>query len=262
MEDGGTAPGAEGIRTYVVCGVPITAVTPDEASRLVVERAAAGVGTQVHLCNAFTLSLVDDQELLGVLQRADLNLPDGTPVAWLGRKAGTRGPVRGPDLVDNVARDSVPSGISHFFWGGAEGVAEQAAKTLSNRHPGMLVAGCASPPFEPLSSVLLDEAVRQVKESGAQIVWVGLGTPKQDLAVLGLGERLPSAVIIPVGAAFDFWAGTLKMAPGWLQGTGLEWVYRWVQEPRRLWSRYLLGNPRFLAKVVWERLARRFLAAD
>ncbi len=255
--DGGSTADAADPATYVVCGVRIAAVTPEQASRLVVQRAVAGTGTQAHLCNAFTLSLVDEPQLRGALQNADLNLPDGTPVAWLGRRAGTRGPVRGPDLVDHVARDSVGTGVGHFFWGGAEGVAQRAARALEERHPGLVVSGCVSPPFGPLSPELLDEAARQVRESGARIVWVGLGTPKQDLAVPGLAERLPHAVVVPVGAAFDFWAGTVKMAPTWLQGTGLEWIYRLAQEPRRLWRRYLVGNPRFMWKVIRERASRR-----
>jgi N-acetylglucosaminyldiphosphoundecaprenol N-acetyl-beta-D-mannosaminyltransferase len=237
--------------TYPVCGVSIAALTPIDAARHVVARSVSGTGTQAHLCNAYTLSLVDSNPALRqALDLADLNLPDGAPVAWLGRRHGALGPVRGPQLVDDVARLGVAEGLRHFFWGGAVGVALRAADRLEARHAGMKTVGTSSPPFRDFTNEEYDQAAQLIADSGAQIVWVGLGTPKQDVAVPELAQRLPDLVIVPVGAAFDFWAGSMSMAPKWIHGSGLEWIYRLCQEPRRLWRRYLLGNPRFAWKAL------------
>lgn len=201
---------------------------------------------QVHLCNAYTLSLVDrDARLRAALAHADLNLPDGAPVAWIGRKEGTNGPVRGPSLVADVCAAGVPHGLGHFFLGGAPGVAEEMGRRLANYSPGLRVVGNVSPPFRPLSPPEIHDLARTVADSGANVLWIGLGTPVQDYAVAEFAGLL-SMPIVPVGAAFDFWSGNVTEAPVWLHGSGLEWTYRLAREPRRLWRRYLFGNPRFL----------------
>ncbi|WP_425474863.1 WecB/TagA/CpsF family glycosyltransferase [Nocardioides cheoyonin] len=205
---------------------------------------------EVHLCNAYTLSLVDgDDELRASLQRAHLNLPDGTPVAWLGRSAGTTGPVRGPGLVGDVAKLGVPAGLRHYYFGGKEGVAARMAERLAEHAPGLQVAGTECPPFHALTDEDLDEVADRIRRSNATIVWVGLGTPRQDYVVPRLAQRL-NMPIIPVGAAFDFWSGDVAEAPKWLHGTGLEWIHRLLSEPRRLARRYLFGNPRFLSSAA------------
>lgn len=248
------------LQAYPVCGIRIAAASPEQAARLIVDLAITGQGAQVHLCNAFTLSLVErDPNLAMALETADLNLADGAPVAWLGRRTGMRGPVRGPQLVDDVALLGIEHDLPHFFLGGAEGVAERAADALALRHPGMRTVGTVSPPFGDPTPDLFDWLAEEVRKSGAKIVWVALGTPKQDLAVPPLAQRLPGVVVVPVGAAFNFWAGTTPMAPVWLHGTGLEWAHRLLHEPRRLWRRYLLGNPRFVWKVLKDSLSRNLV---
>jgi len=244
---------ASAVRTGCVCGVEIAAVTLDQAADAIVDAAVRRVSMQVHLCNAYTLSLVNqDGDLREALAVADLNLPDGTPVAWLLRGDGAAGPVRGPDLVPAVARHGVGEGVRHYFWGGAEGVAADAAARLEELAPGTLVVGCESPPFRDLTDSEILALGQRLTDSGADILWVGLGTPRQDYVVPRLGALFDGPVV-PVGAAFDFLAGTVVEAPRFLRGTGLEWIHRLVREPRRLWRRYLIGNPRFLVAVVRDR---------
>ena len=240
--------------SYDVCGIPISALTPTSAAAAIVEAAAEERVLQVHLCNAYTLSLVDsDEELRQALISADLNLPDGTPVAWLGRRLGTAGPVRGPGLVGDVVDRGREKNLRHYYFGAAPGVAETMSRNLQARYPGAVTAGAESPPFGTMTDVDVKSAGERFRETGAHVVWIGLGTPRQDYIVPRLAEHL-DAPVIPVGAAFDFWAGNVPEAPRWMHGSSLEWTYRLASEPRRLWRRYLLGNPRFVASAARHRM--------
>jgi N-acetylglucosaminyldiphosphoundecaprenol N-acetyl-beta-D-mannosaminyltransferase len=214
-----------------------------------VSNAVAGTTLQVHLCNAYTLSLVDlDPTLRMALLEADLNLADGTPVAWLGRQSGMTGPVRGTRLVGEVAAQGNGL-VHHYLYGGKESVAERMAEGLRRAVPGISVVGTSTPPFRPLGEDDIDGLVARVRASGANILWIGLGTPRQDYLVHRLARDL-AMPIVPVGAAFDYWSGEINEAPAILHGSGLEWLHRLVSEPRRLWHRYLVGNPRFLV-AAW-----------
>jgi N-acetylglucosaminyldiphosphoundecaprenol N-acetyl-beta-D-mannosaminyltransferase len=249
-----TAPESQ---TYDVCGISIAALTPRDAAITIVQAASQGRALEAHLCNAYTLSLVDrDPRLAGALRRAQLNLPDGTPVAWLGRPLGVREPVRGPGLVHAVAEIGAAAGVRHYFYGGAPGVAEELAERLRRQVSGLEVAGWESPPFGEPTEADLDRSAALITDSRANVVWVGMGTPRQDYLVPPLAERT-AAVVVPVGAAFDFLTGRVKEAPESLHGTGLEWLYRLVAEPRRLWSRYLIGNPRFMRSAVRHKVQQR-----
>jgi len=199
----------------------------------------------VHLCNAYTLSLVDrDERMRAALADGDLNLADGTPLAWMGRHLGMRGPVRGTELVGAVLREG-GGRLSHYLYGGREGVADLMAIAMVGAVPGARVVGTESPPFTPITDADLDALAARVRASGANVLWIGLGTPRQDYLVHRLAPEL-SIPVVPVGAAFDFWSGAVKEAPRILRGSGFEWVYRLAKEPRRLWPRYVVGNPRFL----------------
>jgi N-acetylglucosaminyldiphosphoundecaprenol N-acetyl-beta-D-mannosaminyltransferase len=247
-----SAPSLTDIRTYSVCRIPIADLDATAAAARIVQAAASATSYQVHLCNAYTLSLVDrDPRLREALLASDLNLADGTPVAWLGRRQGEPGPVRGPGLVGAVA--SLGVGLTHhYLWGGKDGVAEGMADGLREAVPGVSIVGTETPPFAPLSDEeLIDLAVR-VRASGANILWVGLGTPNQDYVVRRLAPLLEMP-IVPVGAAFDFWSGAVSEAPAFLHGSGFEWIYRLSREPRRLWRRYLIGNPRFVVSALRHR---------
>jgi N-acetylglucosaminyldiphosphoundecaprenol N-acetyl-beta-D-mannosaminyltransferase len=248
--------------TFPACGVRMAAVSPGRAAELVVAAGRDGESLQVHLCNAYTLSLLDrDAELRRAVETADVNLPDGTPVAWLGRRHGSRGPVRGPDLVRDVMRLGAGVGLRHYLYGGAPGVAALMRQRLEGSIPGLQIVGVESPPYGAIGSTALAELAERAKTAGAQVVWVGLGTPKQDYLVPRLAE-LVDCPVVPVGAAFDYLAGTVKEAPTFIRGTGFEWVHRLATEPRRLWRRYLVGNARFVASAAGHAWKGRHDRAD
>ncbi len=198
----------------------------------------------------------DDPELLEIHQCAGMVAPDGVPLVWLGRLMG-HGAIRrvcGPDLLPALCRHSVARGYRHFFYGGAPGVAERLAERLQSRFPGLEVAGTHTPPFRPLSEAEDAAVVDKIDESGADIVWIGLSTPKQERWMAAHLDRLEAPVMLGVGAAFDFHAGAIRRAPAWMQRSGLEWSFRLLSEPRRLWRRYLVLAPRFVALVVLQAL--------
>lgn len=253
-------------------GVPITAHTRESAARHVVRLAhrihaarhgdtggpdALGVplGSDVHLSNAYTLALADrDPELHGILRSASLNLPDGQPVVWanqlLHRGAtlpSTR--VYGPDLLLDVFALTQHTELNHYLLGSTPQVLDALHRELRKRCPGTRIVGTSSPPFRPLSHEELRQQLEDIRCVAADIVWVGLGTPKQDRWAADLCAALP-VVAVAVGAAFDFIAGAKRQAPPWIQRSGLEWLFRLGSEPRRLWRRYVFGNARFVRGVV------------
>lgn len=239
--------------TYNACGIELAAITPGEATAQIIDAARMRNRLEVHLCNAYTLSLVDtDPVLRAALRDAHLNLPDGAPVAWLGRHVGLRSPVRGPALLGSVMEAGVAHRIRHYLYGGKPSIAREMARRLMLKFPGVEIVGTESPPFHDLDTEALEELSRRIRESEAHVVWVGLGTPRQDHLVPRLSREL-GLPVIPVGAAFDFWSGHVAEAPAVLHGTGLEWMYRFAKEPRRLWRRYLIGNPRFVRNVLRHR---------
>lgn len=213
-------------------------------------RAAAGESRPlaVHLVNAYTLSLaVQDEDFAALINRGGLNLPDGMPLVWLARRHGLdlTDRVYGPDLTLAVCDQGRTEGLRHYLYGGSPAVVERFADELRRRFPGIDIVAAESPPYRELTSDEEDELVTRVRSSGAQVLWVGLGTPKQDRFVDAFAARMGMPVVA-VGAAFDFIAGAKKMAPAWMQRRGLEWLFRLISEPRRLWRRYLVGNALFL----------------
>lgn len=230
------------------CGVRIDVLGREAAADAVVARALAGGPCAVHLCNAYTLSLaVRSAATAAMLDAGDLNLPDGTPLVWAARRAGidTPGRVYGPDLMLDVLDRGRAHGLRHYLFGSTPEVLADLEAALRARLPGVEVVGSFSPPFRDATPAEEAEAVERILASGAQAVWVGLGTPRQDEWVARFRDRLP-VPLVAVGAAFDFHAGRKAQAPAWMQQCGLEWLFRLVTEPRRLWRRYLVGNPVFL----------------
>jgi len=192
-----------------------------------------------------------------ILNRAFLCTPDGMPMVWLGKLNGhgEMSRVYGPDLMLEVCRWSETSGCRHFFYGGAPGVAEELRDRLTARFPGLVVAGCFTPPFRPLNPAE-DLALQQtITAARPDILWVGLSTPKQEKFMAEYLSKLEVTLMVGVGAAFDFHSGRVKQSPRWMQRSGLEWFYRLCQEPRRLAGRYLKNNPWFVLKIAGQ-LAR------
>jgi len=196
-----------------------------------------------------------DPELLRIHNESGLTLADGAPVYWAGRLAGATRlrRVRGPDLLPAACELAARRGWRCYFFGSAPGTPERLAGKLAERFPGLQVAGTRSPPFRALTPEEDERIVAQINESGADIVYVGLSTPKQQHWMYEHRARLTAPVLIGVGAAFDIHAGVKPQAPEWMHPLGLEWLFRLWLEPRRLWRRYLVTNPAFLAQVVRRR---------
>jgi N-acetylglucosaminyldiphosphoundecaprenol N-acetyl-beta-D-mannosaminyltransferase len=251
-----TAPlGAD--QAFRCCDVRVDAIGLDQAVDRVRTLTAAGAGRAVHLCNAYTMSVaLGDPSFTAVLNRGDLNLPDGTPLVWLGRRAGfphMRQRVYGPDLMLAVLQAGRSWGLRHYLYGSTPVVLQGLQARLNELAPGIQLVGAESPPFRSLSDREEAELIDRVSVARPDVIWVGLGTPRQDVFVDRFRDRL-GATLIAVGAAFDFHAGAKRQAPRWMQDRGLEWAFRLATEPRRLWRRYLVGNARFLG-ATW----RQFL---
>jgi N-acetylglucosaminyldiphosphoundecaprenol N-acetyl-beta-D-mannosaminyltransferase len=206
----------------------------------------------------------DDPSFKRTLNGAGLTLPDGMPLVWLSWLAGRSDVTRvyGPDFTLALSEAMARARKSAFYYGGAPGVADLLAGTLASRFPGLVTAGTYCPPFRALTAAEEKEVAARIGESSADVVWVGLSTPKQERWMRQMRDRLDVPVLIGVGAAFDFLSGRVRQAPRWMQRSGLEWLYRISQEPRRLWRRYLRNNPRFVYLVARERLGPRRRSAD
>lgn len=200
-----------------------------------------------------------DRELMRIHNDADLVTPDGMPLVWLSWYYGHRevDRVYGPDLVLALAQRAAEKGHSFYLYGGNDGVPELLSSKLRERFPGLVIAGSHSPPFRALTPEEEDEVVERINASGADIVLVGLSTPKQERWMARFRPRLEAAALLGVGAAFDFHAGLKKQAPRWMQRGGLEWLYRMLSEPRRLGLRYLVNNPLFISQILAQLAGRR-----
>lgn len=183
-----------------------------------------------------------------VLNECYINLPDGVPCVWVGRLKGANTMRRcyGPDFFKETMLSTSGLSIKHFFCGGKPGVAEELTEVSRQQFNNNQVAGIFSPPFSEMSDDEMNILGQQIRLSGARIIWVGISTPKQELFAKRLARHLSAGAIITVGAAFDFHTGKLKQAPGWMQKTGLEWFFRLLVEPRRLYKRYFAIVPMFI----------------
>ncbi len=193
-----------------------------------------------------------DESLKQVFNQSGLTLPDGMPLVWAGRQKGfsAMGRVYGPDLMLELSEVSVGKGYSHFLCGGKEGIAERLKLELEKRFPGIRIAGTYTPPFRQLDKHEEEELISRVATLKPDIFWVGISTPKQEKFMAEYISRLNTRVMLGVGAAFDFHTGAVKEAPAWMKRTGLQWLFRLCQEPKRLWRRYLFNNPLFVYKYI------------
>jgi N-acetylglucosaminyldiphosphoundecaprenol N-acetyl-beta-D-mannosaminyltransferase len=165
---------------------------------------------------------------------------------------GLKRRVYGPELMLDVCQQMVAKQVRHYFLGGASGVADRLAGVLEARYPGLKVVGTCSPPFRPLTPNEDDQLIATINHASPDIVWVGLSTPVQERWMYKHRDRLNASVLLGVGAAFDFHTGTKKQAPSWMRENGLEWLFRLLQEPRRLWRRYLIYGSQFIFYILLE----------
>ncbi len=244
-------------RTPILCGnVPFVRSNPQQAVTWLMELARSGqpTGQHIHFANAWSVVIAERDHEFREALASGICFPDGLPIVWASKLLDSAGPsalqrVRGPSFFEDFIGAGVPLGVRHYFLGSTEKTLHDLQSSLEARIGQVEIAGVSSPPFRELSDQDWRLEIDKITASGAHIVWVGLGTPKQDLAALRLSRQV-SLPFVCVGAAFDFSAGNLKAAPKVLQATGLEWLYRFVQEPRRLWRRYLVGNVQFVGVVA------------
>ena len=197
-----------------------------------------------------------DPELLRTFNRAAISLPDGMPMTWIGRLQGFERMDRvfGPDFMAAMCRLSVERGYRNFLYGGKPGVAELLSQTLQRRFPGLQVVGTYTPPFRSLTAAEEAELIAQVAEAQPHILWVGLSTPKQERFMAHSVGRLQVPLLVGVGAAFDYHTDGIRDCSCWIKRAGLQWLHRLLQEPRRLWKRYLVNNPAFLWHITLQLL--------
>lgn len=202
----------------------------------------------------------EDPEARAAVLGATLAVPDGQPLVWALRALGHAGATRvyGPELMARFCARAARAGTPLYLYGGrsAEALA-LLERRLRERFPGLQIVGGCSPPFRPLTEQERQRTVAEIDSSGAAVVWVGTGQPKQEMWMLQMRPRLAAPLLVGVGAAFDFHAGLVSQAPGWMQRSGLEWTYRLSREPRRLWRRYARYNPLFLVGFLRQYLRHR-----
>jgi N-acetylglucosaminyldiphosphoundecaprenol N-acetyl-beta-D-mannosaminyltransferase len=257
-------PGAAALRppAETVVGVPLALTdyerTMDWMDAVVAERGQAMVtAAAVHLV---MVAREDEPTRAAISDPRELAVPDGQPLVWALKALGHRDASRvyGPSLMAAYLERSTRTGARHYLYGGRnQGALVQLVNELRRRYPGLQIVGGYSPPFRPLTADEERFVIDDIARSGADVVWVGTGQPKQERWMYAFRDRLDAPILAGVGAAFDFHAGLVPQAPAWMQASGLEWVYRLAHEPRRLWRRYARYNPLFVAAFARQWAAQR-----
>jgi N-acetylglucosaminyldiphosphoundecaprenol N-acetyl-beta-D-mannosaminyltransferase len=236
--------------TAAVLGVPLGLTDYESTLDWIDQTVATRDQEYVCVCNVHAvMASAEDPELRAALLGSSVNVPDGQPLVWalnlLGHSLNDR--VYGPELMARHCARAATSGQRLYLYGGRnQGALVQLALNLRQRYPGVRIVGGYSPPHRPLSPEEREAVIKEINSSRADVVWVGIGVPKQEKWMAEMRPHLEAPVLAGVGAAFDFHAGLVPQAPAWIQSSGLEWAYRLVHEPRRLWRRYLRYNPRFV----------------
>jgi N-acetylglucosaminyldiphosphoundecaprenol N-acetyl-beta-D-mannosaminyltransferase len=253
---------SSGLARCPVLGVECFAGDPATAARAVAERALAGSGGYCCFCNVHVLGLVQRHEnVRRALEDAWIVFPDGAPVAWLQRRFGVASQrVPGPDLMPSVLGLGLPAGLRHFLFGSTPQVLDALQERLRAAYPGIRIAGALSPPFELTSEHRWGWAMDEISRTEPHVVWCALGAPQQELWMHRHANGLSPALVLGVGAAFDFLAGTKHRAPLWMQRCSLEWLHRLASEPCRLSGRYVRTNSAFVLRAGIELLKRRRIA--
>lgn len=251
--------------TNRILGVNIAVTNMQDTVNLIVSQIDELKGKFICLSNVHTTVMSDkDEEYRKIQNAAFLALPDGSPLALVQRLRGYKGAeqVAGPDLMPALWKATENTHISHYFYGSTQDTIDALEKGLKTKYPGLRIAGMEAPPFRPLTEEEDEEAVKRINESGAAIVWVGLGAPKQERWMYEHRDRI-NALMLGVGAGFDFHAGTVKRAPSWMRNHYLEWLYRLIQDPKRLWKRYVETNGKFVLLSIKDAFTwKKYIDAD
>jgi N-acetylglucosaminyldiphosphoundecaprenol N-acetyl-beta-D-mannosaminyltransferase len=244
---------------YSILGTRVDTCSYESAGRSILDWGQKRESRYVCVANVhMVMEAYDSPGIRNLVNAADLVVPDGMPLVWTLRRLGSAGQERvyGPELTLRLLSEATEKSIPVGFLGGTQETIDLLVKNVSRRFPAVQIAYRFNPPFRPVSSDEDELIVKEINDSGARVLFVGLGCPKQETWMAAHVGRV-QAVMIGVGAAFDFIAGTKRQAPKWMQPIGLEWLYRFSQEPGRLWRRYLYHNPRFILLVMLPTLFRR-----
>ncbi|OGX26882.1 MAG: hypothetical protein A3D10_05630 [Omnitrophica WOR_2 bacterium RIFCSPHIGHO2_02_FULL_48_11] len=241
------------IESFDILGVKITVTNLMHSCRLLEQWIKEGHKTYV--CLAPVATIVDcqaDKQYCHVINQAGLVTPDGMPLVWLGRWQGHHDVQRtyGPDLLAAFCELSEQQGYKHYFYGGLPEANKLLVQKLQEKFPRLKIVGHFSPPLRQIGEQESPDILSQINAANPDVLWVGLGSPKQDYWMQQHRALLNVPIMVGVGAAFDFLAGTKKQAPRWMQQSGLEWMFRLCSEPKRLWQRYLVGNTKFICFLL------------
>jgi len=222
---------------------------------------------KTYVCISPVATIVDcqkDAKYCEIVNNAGMVTPDGMPVVWMGKLKGNQTIQRtyGPDLMRDFCQLSQQKKYRHYFYGGTELSIEKLKKNFKKQFPDLTIAGFFSPPMRSVGEPEEENILNQINAAKPDVLWVGLGSPKQDYWMANHRDKLEVPVMIGVGAAFDFFAGIKPQAPLWMRRSGLEWVFRLCSEPKRLWKRYLVGNTIFICLILKDFLQGKLFRAS
>lgn len=240
--------------SYDVLGIKISAVNQAQAVAFIDEIIQTRQKTYVCVAPVATVvDSIDNEEYRQIVNQAGMRTPDGMPIVWLGKMQGKAVErTYGPDLMLNVCENGLKSHYRHYFYGGTPEILELLILRLKERFKGITIVGHYAPDFLKVGEQEKGEVIEKINQCQPDIIWVGLGSPKQDYWMANHRSQLKVPVMVGVGAAFDFHAGVKKQAPIWMQKSGLEWFFRLCSEPTRLWRRYVIGNFRFIGAIIMD----------
>lgn len=241
------------LERFNVIGCAIIKTTMDGAINSVCQRVESKMGGYVCFTNVHASVMAgNDASFMSIVNNSFMSLPDGKPVYWVGRLLGNKGieQIPGPDFFEKLLAHRGTPELKHYFYGGKPEILEMLVEKLKARYSSINIVGMESPPFRQVSDEEMEMAIERINSTRPDIVWIGLGAPKQENWMSDHWQQLKPAVLLGVGAAFDFHADAVKRAPLWMQKIGLEWFHRLMQEPGRLWKRYLYTNTVFLWRVI------------
>lgn len=248
-----------------VLGVKISAINMRLAVDLVEHSIA--IGNRGYVCVTGVHGVMEaqrDPRLRHALNEAFINTPDGMPMSWIGHLQGFREMDRvfGPEFMTAICQLSVERNYRNFLYGGKPGVAEELRQVLLNKFPGLQIVGTYTPPFRDLAAEEENRLITQVQESRPHIIWVGLSTPKQERFMAQYIDKLQVPLLVGVGAAFDYHTGRIRDCAPWIKRAGLQWLHRLMQDPGRLWRRYLHNNPAFIYSAALQLSGLRTYSVD
>ena len=238
-----------------ILGVNIAAINMKWLLDFIVKNIKKLSGKYICVSNVHTTVMsYEDESYKNIQNSAILALPDGGPLSSVGRKRGFKEMQRttGPDFMEEILKISVEKGYKHYFYGSTDETLNQMKEVLAKKYPGLNIVGMYSPPFRALTPEEDAEIINKINDSNPDFVWVGLGAPKQEIWMYNHQDKI-KGLMIGVGAAFDFHAGNIKRAPKWMQNCNLEWFYRLMQQPKKLFSRYFKTNFKFIKLIMKEK---------